>query len=278
MKVYISADIEGVCGVVRPEHSTIQGREYPEARRLMTEEVNAAIRAAFNAGATYVLVSDSHNVGVNILPELLDHRAELITGTPRPLSMMEGIDSDTFDAALFIGYHAKPGTQDGGIVHNFHSRVRDVKINGLSVGELGFNALLAGLYNVPVIMVSGDEVTIAEAKQTLGADIHGAIVKYGIGAYSARCPHPTIARTRIYEAAYEALCKLKDNAYTSLKLAEPVVMEVEITTASGADRVMRVPTLIRKGSTTVATPPLSLIDAFRTFLTLTDLVDMVPFI
>ncbi len=278
MNVYISADIEGVCGVVRPEHSTIQGREYPEARRLMTEEVNAAIRAACDEGARYVLVSDSHNVGVNLMPELLDTRAELISGTPRPFSMMDGIDLVPFDAALFIGYHAKPGTENGGIVHNFHSRVRDVKINGLSVGELGFNALLAGNCHVPVIMVSGDEATIAEAKQTLGPDTCGAVVKHGIGAYAARCPHPSVARTRIYESAREALAKLSSGVYKPLKILEPVEMEVEITTASGVDRIMRIPTLIRKSPTTVITPPLSLNDAFRTFLTLTDLVDMVPFI
>ncbi len=109
MKIYISADIEGIGTIVRQEQSSTDGREYRWARKIMTAEVNAAIRGAFDGGATEVVVSDSHNVGLNLIPEELDPRAFLIMGSPRPLSMMEGIQSG-FDAVFLVGYHAKAGT------------------------------------------------------------------------------------------------------------------------------------------------------------------------
>lgn len=221
MNVYISCDIEGVGCVVRPEHSTIQGRDYIQSRRLMTGEVNAAIAGAFEAGATEVVVADSHNVGLNLLPEELDERAELIMGTPRPLSMMEGVDQG-FDAAFFLGYHAKPGTQDGLIIHNFHSRIRNMTLNGLSVGELGMNAALAGLYGVPVALVTGDEVTGTEAK-ALMPWVDTVAVKRGIGAYAAQCLHPNVCRRRIHNAAATALRTLK--AKKPWKVEEPTVLE-----------------------------------------------------
>ena len=129
MDIYISCDIEGIGCVVRPEHSTIPGRDYLQSRRLMTAEVNAAIAGACEAGAAHVVVADAHNVGLNILPEELDERAELIMGAPRPLSMMAGVE-EGFDAVFLIGYHAKPGTQNGLIVHNHHSRIRTMFLSG----------------------------------------------------------------------------------------------------------------------------------------------------
>lgn len=274
MKVYISCDIEGVGCVVRPEHSTIQGRDYIQSRRLMTGEVNAAVAGAFEAGATEVVVADSHNVGLNLLPEELDERAELIMGTPRPLSMMEGVDQG-FDAAFFLGYHAKPGTQDGLIIHNFHSRIRNMTLNGLSVGELGMNAALAGLYGVPVALVTGDEVTGGEAK-ALMPWVDTVAVKRGIGAYAAQCLHPNVCRRRIHDAAAGALRTLK--AKKPWKVEEPTVLELELTTASTADRLARIPGLNRVAPMTMRTGAVDLRTAFDTFLTAADLVDMVPFI
>lgn len=274
MKVYISCDIEGIGCVARPEHSTIQGRDYIQSRRLMTGEVNAAIAGAFDAGATQVVVADSHNVGLNLLPEELDERAELIMGTPRPLSMMEGVEQG-FDAAFFIGYHAKPGTQNGLIIHNFHSRIRNMSLNGLSVGELGMNAALAGLYGVPVALVSGDAVTGEEAR-ALMPWVETVAVKHGIGAYAARCLHPNVCRRKIHEAAVTALRGLSGKK--PWQVAQPTVLELELTTASTADRLARIPGLERVAPMTMRTAPVDLRTAFDTFLTASDLVDMVPFI
>lgn len=274
MKVYISCDIEGIGCVARPEHSTIQGRDYIQSRRLMTGEVNAAIAGAFEAGAAEVVVADAHNVGLNLLPEELDERAELIMGTPRPLSMMEGVDQG-FDAAFLIGYHAKPGTQDGLIIHNFHSRIRNMTLNGLSVGELGMNAALAGLYGVPVALVSGDVVTGEEAR-ALMPWVDTVAVKRGIGAYAAQCLHPNVCRRRIHDAAVTALRTLQTKK--PWRVQEPAVLELELTTTSTADRLARIPGLKRVAPMTMRTGPVDLRTAFDTFLTAADLVDMVPFI
>ncbi len=118
MRVYISADIEGIGCIVRQEQSSVGGREYVWARKMMTEEVNAAIRGAFDGGAVEVVVSDSHNVGLNLIPEDLDERISIVMGSPRPLSMMEGVDMG-FDAVFLVGYHGMSGTANSNLVHIF---------------------------------------------------------------------------------------------------------------------------------------------------------------
>lgn len=279
MNVYISCDIEGVGCVVRPEHSTIPGRDYIQSRRLMTGEVNAAVAGAFEAGASEVVVADSHNVGLNILPEELDERAELIMGSPRPLSMMEGVE-EGFDAVFFIGYHAKPGTPDGLIVHNHHSRIRTMHLSGpefprTEMGELGMNAALAGLYDAPVVLVSGDAATCAEARALLSAP-ETVAVKRGIGAYAARCLHPMECRRRIRAAARKAIESLPGKR--PFRLGGDIRMELEFTTASGADQVQRTPGLRRTGPMSLEAGPLPLRDIFDTFITVAELVDQVPYL
>lgn len=274
MNVYISSDIEGVGCVVRPEHSTIQGREYLQSRRFMTEEVNAAIRGAFDAGAERVMVSDSHNVGLNLLPEELDPRAELVMGSPRPMSMMWGVDQ-AFDLAFFVGYHGKPGTTNANIAHNFHGRILNVTFNGQSLGELGMNAALAGVFNVPVVLVTGDEVTCREAEALLPG-VATVSVKKGIGAYAAQCIHPHLCRQRIYDAALNAVRQGK--SVQPFRVEEPLVMEMEVTTASTADRLERIPGFHRTGPTTMRSDRMDVLTAHNLFMTAADLVDMVPFI
>jgi D-amino peptidase len=272
--VYISCDIEGVGCVVRPEHSTVTGRDYTVSRHFMTEEVNAAIRGAFQAGAGRVVVSDSHNVGLNLLPEELDERAELIMGTPRPLSMMDGVEQG-FDAVLFVGYHAKPGTANAVIAHNFHSRIRDTLLNGVSVGEIGMNAALASLYGVPVALVTGDGAAAEEAK-TLMPWVETVAVKRGIGAYAAQCLSPHVCRRRIYDGTLSALRNL--SSMEIRKEEEPATLELELTTASTADRLASVPRLHRVSSMLMRTEPLPLRDAYDVFLAASSLVDLVPYI
>lgn len=274
MKVYISSDIEGVGCVVRAEHSSVAGRDYGQSRHFMTDEVNAAIRAAFDSGAEQVLVSDSHNVGLNLLPEELDERAELIMGSPRPLSMMEGVDQG-FDAVMFIGYHAKPGTANGLIAHNFHSRIRDMRLNGVSMGELGINAALAGFYNAPVVLISGDEATCKEARDLLPF-AETVAVKRGIGAYAAQCLHPAVCRQKIYDAGLTALKQLQNKK--PFRLPSGIELELELTTASTADRLERVPGLTRVGPLTMRTGPISLPEVYGVFLTAADIVEMVSHI
>ena len=171
MRVYISVDMEGISGVVHEDQTDpIEARhagEYNRFRRLMTDEANAAITGALDAGATSVLVNDSHWLMRNLLAEELHPAAQLLSGGPKLLSMVEGIDTG-FDAAMFIGYHARAGTARAIIDHTYTSRVYEVRINGQPVGELALNAAIAGLHGVPVALVSGDQAIASEARSLLG--------------------------------------------------------------------------------------------------------------
>ena len=165
LKVYISADMEGVDGVVTWDVQGMpKGREYEEFRRVMTQEVNAAIAGAFKAGATEVLVSDDHHDSQNLDLELLDRRVELIRGGPTPLGMMQGIDT-SFDAVVFIGYHASEG-QPGVLSHSFTGSM-EIKLNGQVVPEAGFNAAIAEELE-SVVFLSGDQIICEEAQRILG--------------------------------------------------------------------------------------------------------------
>jgi D-amino peptidase len=177
-KGYISVDMEGISGVNGDDQTSAAGAEYGRARKLMAEDANAAIRGAFEGGATDVLVNDSHGGQRNLLPEDLDPRARLISHTFKRHGMMEGLD-ETFDAVIFIGYHAKADAPRGVFAHTGSGIVRDLQVNGRSVGEGGMNAVLAAWYGVPVVMVSGDDVTIDEVKTSVPS-VRGVVVKRAI--------------------------------------------------------------------------------------------------
>ncbi len=273
MKIYISADIEGVGCVVRKEHSSPAGREYAFARKQMTAEVNAAARGAFDAGAAEVVVVDAHNVGLNIMPDELDERVDLIMGSPRPLCMMEGVDMG-FDAVFFIGYHAMAKTANGPIVHIFTGRVAEVKMNGLSIGEIGLSAILAGYYNAPVALVAGDEQACLEAKALL-PDVETVSVKKGIGANAAFCLHPKKCCNLIQAAAQKALANIPRLTPFILD-GLPVELEVRFTTPSAVDRVIRMPGVERLDGVTVRFMGRDALEAFKAFNTMADLIDLVP--
>jgi len=189
MKIYVSADIEGIGCIVRGEQSSPGGREYNWARKIMTDEVNAAVQGAFDGGATDVVVCDAHNVGLNLIPEDLDERVSIVMGSPRMLSMMEGVDMG-FDATFLVGYHSMAGTPDSPIVHTFTGRVAEVRVNGRAIGEIGISAALAGYYGVPVALVTGDDKAVREARRLLGP-VETVEVKKGRGMYAALCLSPT---------------------------------------------------------------------------------------
>jgi D-amino peptidase len=209
VKVFISCDIEGVSGVVVAASQTIpDGRDYGRARELMTGEVNAAIAGCVRAGATEIVVNDSHGPMTNILIEKLHPAATLITGSPKPLSMMQGVSREC-DAAIFVGYHAKMG--DIGVLSHTISggSVANVWINDVLVGETGINAGLAGHFGVPVVLVCGDDVVSKEAKALL-PHVHTATVKWAVTRTSARCLPPEKARQAIEEATVQALSSLSE--------------------------------------------------------------------
>ena len=223
MKIYISADMEGVVGVVTNEQLGPQGFEYARFREFMTQEVNAAIEGALAAGATQIVVSDSHGNGQNLLLEKLPTNTLVVRAWPRPLMMMQGID-ETFAGAIFIGYHTATTNSAGVRAHTISSaRLADVKLKGISVSEAGLNAAIAGHFNVPVIMVSGDDAVVKETKALLG-DVEGAVVKWASGFHSAKTIMPEASYVLIREKANQAVRRIRD--FKPYKLDGPIQLDV----------------------------------------------------
>jgi D-amino peptidase len=223
MKIYISADMEGIVGVVTNEQLGPQGFEYNRFREFMTAEVNAAAQAAFDAGATEVVISDSHGNGQNLLIEKLPKQVTVVRSWPRPLMMMQGID-ETFDGAIFIGYHTSTNNTAGVRAHTISSaRLADVRLNNVSMPEAGINAAIAGHFNVPVIMVSGDDAVVKEVTDLLG-NIEGAVVKWAYGFHSARTLTPEVALDLIREKVQRAISRIKE--FKPYKVKAPVQLDV----------------------------------------------------
>jgi len=180
LKVFISVDMEGLAGVVTGSEVSTNGPDYQHFRTIMAGETNAAVDGAFRAGATEVLVRDSHGSKQNLLPGDVDPRARLLRGQAvGPKNMMEGIDN-TFDAVVFVGYHAKAGTPNAILEHTSTGNVVDMSINGVSLPEAGYNAMVAGLFGVPAVFISGDQAVVAQVRELLGS-IQGVAVKEEIG-------------------------------------------------------------------------------------------------
>ncbi len=223
LKIYISADMEGITGVVTGEQLGPQGFEYARFREFMTQEVNAAIEGATAAGATEIVVSDSHGNGQNLLIEKLPNNVLLVRSWPRPLGMMQGID-ESFAGAIFIGYHTGTTNLDGVRAHTLSSaRLTDVRLKGVSVSEAGINAAIAGHFNVPVIMVSGDDAVVKETTALLG-NIEGAVVKWASGFHSAKTLMPTTAQILIRDKVQNAVKRIKD--FKPYKLSGPIELDV----------------------------------------------------
>src|SRR2546426_12634919 len=205
MRTYISIDMEGIAGVVHESQTAPTtpafAAEYGRFRRLMTAEANAAVEGALAAGATRVLVNDSHWFMRNLVAEELHQAAELVSGDPKPRSMVQGIEDGGgggFDAALFIGYHARAGTRHPILDHTYADRIHEVRLNGKPVGELGLNAAFAGVHGVPVALVSGDSALAAEAKDLLGDGVATVVVKQAVGRHAAQSVAPAVACQMIH--------------------------------------------------------------------------------
>ena len=223
LKIYISADMEGVVGAVTGEQLGPDGFEYQRFREFMTEEVLAAIEAAREAGATEILVSDSHGNGQNLLIDWFPPDVQVVRSWPRPLMMMQGIDS-TFDAAILLGYHAGTTNPEGVRAHTMSSaRLTDVRLNGQSIPEAGMSAAIAGHFGVPIVMISGDDAAVEQAQDVIG-DLEGAIVKWSYGFHSARTLTPEAGYALIREKVKAALGRVGD--FAPVRLQSPVTLEV----------------------------------------------------
>jgi D-amino peptidase len=224
LKVFISVDMEGISGVVVSSECSRSGKDFGLFRKIMTEDTNAAIEGAAAAGATEIIVRDSHGVKRNILPDLLDPRAKLLRGVSGATkNMMDTID-ESYDAVIFIGYHAKAGTPDAIIEHTSSGNVTDLSINGVSLPEAGYNALIAGSYDVPVVFVSGDQAICQQVTELFGT-VETVAVKEAIGG-AALCLHPKVAGEKIKAGVQQALGNLEQ--YKPYKMSAPYTMVLKM--------------------------------------------------
>jgi len=247
MKILIAADMEGISGVVCWDHVSPDHAEYPRFRRIMTGEVNAAIRGAFDGGADEVVVTDGHAYGRNLLIEELDPRAKLNSGSSSPLSMIQGVDQGV-DGVIMVGYHARIGSQSAILEHTWSSeRVANLWINQQPFGETGLNAAVSGHFGVPVLMITGDQTVCAEAAALLGP-VETVVVKVASGRTSAECLPPSISQERIQTGAEKAVQNLKKGqAPKPLVIPSPITLAVDFTNSDMADRAAILPGSHREG-------------------------------
>jgi len=263
MRVYISADIEGVTGLVswsqcgRPNS---QHYDFAFARRMMTHDVNAAVRGARAGGATFIRIKDSHGNSKNLLVDELEPGVELVSGHGAGADgMMEGLD-DSFDAALLIGYHARAGTLGGIMEHTITGGIHRMWVNGAEMGEIGLSSAAAGHKGVPIAFVSSDAAGCREASELLG--VPTAVVKEGYGRYMGKMLHPEETSTLIGDGVMNALSASLRSPFV---LDEPVTIRVEFNRAEEADWVGRAPEVKRVDGYTCELSAGSFAQAHRAF-------------
>ncbi|HET8523813.1 MAG TPA: M55 family metallopeptidase [Thermomicrobiales bacterium] len=273
MKVLISADMEGTCGVVSwvqvmpPDvvgpNETSSSVEYERTRRRMTREVNAAIEGALAAGADEVIVNDSHDGMRNLIPEKLHPDGRFISGSDKPLGMMQGVELDGIGAVFFTGYHAKAGTPNAPLAHTWTGWIQDVRFNGRSTGEFGLNAAVAGAFGVPVVLVTGDNVAVAQVHDLLGTDVVGIEVKQGYSTSAALHLHPKRAQAMIRDGAREAV----QRAFGAKPwgLPDDVLVEVEFDHQARADQACYLPGTERIGERSVGYRPAGGVEMIHIF-------------
>lgn len=264
MKIFISTDMEGTAGVVDWNQCIAGNPDYNYYRGLLQAETNAAIQGALAAGATEFLVNDSHSAMQNLYPDQLDGHARYLSGKWKPLYMMQGLDS-TFDAIFFVSYHGSMSADNAVLSHTYNPRaIADVKLNGEFVSEAGLNALVAQHYGVPIVLVTGDDITEIETR-VWSPDIRAAVVKKSITRFAADSMHPHDACELIKEKASEAIKNL--SAIKPPAISLPATIEIRFHNGDFADAATWIPGTVRTGPKTVEfsdTDPLRL---FRTFIT-----------
>jgi D-amino peptidase len=249
MRVYLSVDMEGVAGVVHVDQTRRTGHDYERARKWMTAEANAAIQGAYDAGATGVVVNDSHGDMRNLVLEELDPRAEVISGSLKPLSMVEGAVAG-FGCALFVGYHAGAGSRAGILDHTYYGRV----VNRCRVGttdwnETALNAAVCGALGIPVALVTGDQTVCAQAREMLG-EVETVEVKTAITRYAARSVHPAVAQEWIRKGAARAVKRAPELRPFTPPL--PFALEIDFVNTACADAAELVPATRRVNGLTCA--------------------------
>ena len=246
-RLYISADIEGVAGVVSPEQSQISGFEFQLARKWMTHEVISACEAAFSSGIEEIVISDSHGSGQNLLLEQLPDKVQVVRSWPRPLCMMEGIQEGEYVGALLLGYHSGATDMRGVLAHTLHGlAIKEIRLNGQVASETVISAATAAHYGVPVIMVSGDDAYIEHAEEVLppiSGSIETVTTKWALSRTSARTLVPRVACESIAASVKTAIARLPD--FSVNPLSQPIELEVCCVKRAAAELLAYLPTVTR---------------------------------
>lgn len=261
LKVYVSVDMEGIWGVVHGNQVSADSPEYSAARKWMVEDVNAVISGLLEAGVQEVVVNDSHGSMRNILAQDINPKVSLISGSPKPLSMMEGID-ETYSGVIFIGYHAMAGSASSILDHTISgAAVYSIKINGQEMPELGINAAIAGYFRVPVIMLSGDAETCRQARNILGENLVTVAVKEGVGRLAAKMLPRETALQKLKEGAKEAVSKL--SGFKPFLPASPYDFELNLHTSNQAELGSLLPQVKRIGARTLRFQTRDYLEGFK---------------
>jgi D-amino peptidase len=230
-KVFISVDMEGISGISASDQLSATGAEYNRSRKLMADDANAAIRGARAGGAAEILVNDSHGSMRNLRLEDLEKGARLISHSFKKSGMMEGLD-ESFDAAIFIGYHAQAGNPQGLFAHTGSGVIADVRVNGRSLGEGGLNTMVAESYGVPVVLITGDDVAVQEVA-AVAAGARTVAVKRAINPRAVELRPLDDVHREIETAAREAVTSARriapkrEPAYkVELQFRETLIPEV----------------------------------------------------
>lgn len=274
MKILISADMEGTCGVsawahVRPPHVGRPGErtsatEYERTRSRMVREINAAVEGALIGGADEVIVNDAHNGMCNLIPEELHPEVRYIIGRDKPLALVQGVDEPGVAAVFFTGNHARAGTPDGPLAHTWAGWISDLRVDGVSMGEYGLNAIIAGHFNVPVALVTGDDKAVAQTRDLLGGQVVGVVVKYGYSDNSAMHIHPELALDLIRAGAEKAVRNL--DAMKLYRLPAGATVELELDHQTRVSHVLAtLPNVTRIDNRTISFLPEDGLEFYRMF-------------
>ncbi|MBH9965094.1 M55 family metallopeptidase [[Bacillus] enclensis] len=267
MNVYVSVDMEGITGLVDHTQVDSSKHNYERGRAIMTEEANAVIHAAFNSGCSEVLVNDSHSQMNNLLIEKLHPEAKLISGGVKPYSMVQGLD-ETFQGAFFVGYHAR-ASMKGVMSHSMIFGVRHMYINDKAVGEMGFNAYVAGYFGVPVLLVAGDDQAALEAEELI-PNVTTAIVKETISR--------SVAKSLTPSKSQELLMIKTEQALQNRQKVKPLIppdhpeLKIEFANYGQAEWASMMPgTVHDPGTTIVRFKAKDILEAYRAMVVMTEL-------